>query len=315
MLLTLVQIGLIALYVYSFINKSNPSDKAFLTFLLIGLFLAILYFIIGFIKKIPLVQFDNNTLYFGKKTVAWKDVKVINVNLDASTMGQSQLSTTIITHFNQAFIIYNNYYRNYKEFSKTVTEKVAQQKLDITVLPKAYKQVNYIKNETYFRFNIFSSLFFFVFIFCAIGFLLLMNTSNTSALNLVLEFVFFIILPLVVFCYHVKEIEILGKELKIKHSLLPFFNKTIPLDNVYAIKLLTKGRGYNKFITIVYNDFTQISFYIDLLNSKCLKQLRIDLEYMNFIVIDHITGTEINMNANYTFNLFNKKRRKSRYKQ
>ena len=90
---------------------------------------------------------------------------------------------------------------------------------------------------------------------------------------------------------------------------LPFLkykNFQIDLNELIAVKLEYRGRA-SKFMILIYKDYSEKVFRIDILHAACIKELTHDLKATGLTVLDSINSEPINMNANYTFRLRNKK--------
>ena len=288
-------------------SKSGFQSKIGLVALIAGFSILILYFFIDFLKKVPKFSFDRDHFKFGKKCIAWTDIEKIQFKLDEFSNGITEVVTILNIKNGESIVLFNRYYKNYSTFFKFINNQSDIQKL-IEEQPSVPRTD--AMDKSYSKYAWFSNIHLILLICLVYQFLVLSVFFSEDSINRpwssMYVFASLLFIEILVIGNWFLKIGIHENKFAIAYPFLKYKNFQIDLNELIAVKLEYRGRA-SKFMILIYKDYSEKVFRIDILHAACIKELTHDLKATGLTVLDSINSEPINMNANYTFRLRNKK--------
>ncbi|TXH52922.1 MAG: hypothetical protein E6Q89_10075 [Bacteroidia bacterium] len=289
------------------LSKNGVQSKIGLVVLIGGLSILIIYFFIDFLKKVRAFSFDHTHFTFGKNGIAWSELEKIQFKLDEFSKGITEVATILTLKNSETVVLFNKYYDDYPAFFKFINQQPDIQKL-IEQQP-SIPRIDAI-DKSYSKYAWFSNLHVILLICLVYQFLILFvflpKDSINKPWNLIYVFAFLLCIEILFIGKWLLKIGVHKNILSIRYPVFKFKNYQIEINELIAVKFEYRGRA-NKFMILIFKDYSEKVFRIDVLHTACINELSQDLKATGLIVIDNISCESINMKANYSFKLGNKK--------
>lgn len=254
------------------LQKTTTGEQAGLV---LGIFFSISYVYVAWSiwEQVPNWVIDAEKLiYDDKETLLWKDIERLDLTGThySKRFWRTGEGVRMIFKGNKEVIFFDDKYQN-SRIMKLFLEQIVQQKQPVVHEPFVGERET--GNLTIYKGSVWRSFPFYMLLLFVFSFpIVFINPVNREPLGYGMYTGFVFVLWQLA-AYSLYNVRLSDRELVIKNSLWPGYQKVISIENIREVVYELKGKGM-KALTVIQKDFKTESFIVDGLNVHEWMELR-----------------------------------------